>query len=199
MSATHIATQLAVGLGAAAAVVWAFREANADRDRIPLSHGVGLGAVGTGLLVVALSIPLLYGVFAAELIPKGSPLAFIAFLGSFAVANVAAMFAAIIRYNRRHAAGWLTLEGEGRLHVQAGDVDESVALEPGSVRVFPVAGKPQHLQFHLPLAGGRTLLLLAMVPIKDLSMAEQEKLAEPQGLLLASGRHFVDAVRPYLA
>lgn len=198
MTVPQIATQAALVLAAAVCVAWAFVEARRDPERIPLTRGVSLASVVVALLVLVPTVPVLYVILRYELIPRGSPLAFTVFLGATATATIAAMIAVITIHTRRVAAGWLVIEGRDRFRVVAPGVDETVTLGPGVIRAFPVEGKPEYLQFQIISRGG-TLLLLALVAMKDHSLAEQDRAVAPAGLVLASSRRFCDLVRPHVA
>ncbi len=194
---THLALQVVLAVFAVGAILFAWFESRRDGTRIPLSRGMTLGIILVGLVPIAASVPLLYWVFSSELIPKDSPVAFGAFMVSYAVGTVALTIAAIVRHGRRHAAGWLTVLEDGALHVVTDGLDEKIVLAPGDVRAFYVNGKPQFLQFQIPCSRG-ALLLLGMVPVRDLSMAEEGRVVEPQGLVLGSTRAFLNAVRAYV-
>lgn len=189
---------LGCGLGLAGlSVAWA--RAQLRRDG-PHRHALISGPYGGGTLwVVVIAIialvPLLYVVFAFELVPKGAPWLFTLTLGWVCVAWIAAIFAGVAMQVRRNAAAWLTLVGEDQLCLEQHGTTTTVKLQAGGARLFFVAGGPQYVQF-LVSDDSHKITFWGQVGLRGLRDVTEGAPVQAQGLMLAGS---AEPLRKWLA
>jgi hypothetical protein len=197
-SVIHIVVQIVGGAFAVASVVWAIAEHRRYGDRVPLVKPLDLRALGIGLGWMLLLVPILYVIFAFELIPKGSPVLFAAMLGWVSVASIAGLMAVLARLQGRFALGWLTFVDEQTLRLEADGLDETVVLRPGAVRAYLCESAQQSLRFDIA-HGDRTLHLMVMVPITEFGLAKEGVMVEACGPTLGfANKRFCRLVRPFV-
>lgn len=202
MNASQLLT-LVVGLCAAAASVWwavveVRRDARARRFVLmcgPLSLGLFL----TAFVPIVALIPVLYGIFSQELVPKGSPGLFAAMLAWVSVTTIASMIALITLRGRREALGWITLLTDDTLRVDAEGSALTLTLRPRSVRIYFLASSPQYAL--LSLRDGETeVRVWGMLPLRDFHLVTEGHLVAAQGLMVGGSlRPLCAWLTPYVA
>jgi hypothetical protein len=189
---------LGVGLGLAGlSVAWArvqLRRDGAHRHAL-ISGPYGGGTVWVVVIAIAALVPLLYVVFAFELVPKGAPGLFALTLGWVCVAWIAAIFAGVAIQVRRNAAAWLTRVGDDRLCLEQQGITTTVKLQAGGARLFFVAGGPQYVQF-LVSDDTHKITFWGMVGLRGLRDVTEGAPVQAQGLMLAGS---AEPLRKWLA
>jgi hypothetical protein len=202
MTASQALTLL-IGLALATlAVCWAVLEIRRDRQlpRFALISGpYGGGTFWVVIPAVVLTVVVVYLVFRFELVPKGSPGIFTLTLGWISVALIAAIFAGVSIQVRRNALGWITLIGKDTLQIEADGVTNALTLRPGAVKLYPVHGNEQFVQFVIT-DGDHVAAVWGMVGIRGLKDLTEDYPMNPHGLMLAGSAERLRVwLKPYIA
>ncbi|HWA72432.1 MAG TPA: hypothetical protein VG937_08865 [Polyangiaceae bacterium] len=193
---------LVVGLMVAAlSVGWARAESKRDGpSRYALISGpYGGGTLWVVLIAVAALVPLLYLLFAFELVPKGAPGLFTLTLGWICAAWVAAIFAGVAIQVRRNAVAWLTVVGDDQLCLEQQGTTTTVKLQAGGARLFFIAGGPQYVQF-LVSDEAHKLTFWGQIGLRGFQDVTEGAPVQAQGLMLAgSAERLRKWLAPYIA
>src|SRR5688572_19767933 len=156
MEPKHVITQV-VGTAVAVLLVrWGWKEFRRDwhdHRRLPLVTGPYMGgrtALVT-LAAIAALVPILFGVFYFELVPKHNGAAFAAMLAWVSIGLVFVLLGATTRQARLSAKGWITLVGDGAVRIDADGASVTLNLRPGSasLRFVDSGAGPQYVQLDL--------------------------------------------------
>jgi hypothetical protein len=186
---------------AAASVAWARTELKRDKEsrRFALISGpFGGGTFWVVIPAVLLLVPLLYVVFAFELVPKGSPALFAFTLGWLAVALIATIIAGVAVQVRRNALGWITLVGDDTLQVEADGKSATLRLQAGDVRLFFISPEGRYVQIVIETDAAR-LKVWGMISLKGIKDVTEGGFVAAEGLMLAGAfEPFRKWLSPYI-
>jgi hypothetical protein len=192
MEPKHIITQL-VGAAATLPIVrWGWKEFRrdwAEERRLPLVTGPYLGGrtVLLALGAIAAVVPVIIAIIAFQLIPKDSPILFVAMLVWLSLDFVFGILALASIQSRRSAKGWIYVIGDDCLRIDAEGASVSLKLRRGTARLRSVhyGRNPQYVQLDLD-DGVTRAHVWGMVGLRELKMVGPEPRARPQGLMVAT-------------
>lgn len=197
MQLHHLLTQVVLFSAMAASLWWVVSANRRDPDRFPLVAPLDPRFLVLIVPWFLLVVGSLWVISAQGLVPKGSTLLFATALGALVIAAVAALMAALVHMQHRLAAGWIIRVDDQTLRLQLDDLDDTILLKPGSV-VARLTTKNQWLRFDIS-HGHRTLQLLVMAPLSELTLAAPGDVVEFIGAPLGgSSRRFCRWMRPWV-
>jgi hypothetical protein len=188
----HVITQLVGAATAVPIVRWGWKEFRrdwAEERRLPLVTGPYLGGrtVLLALGAVAAVVAIVMAIIELQLIPKDSPVLFVAMLVWLSLAFVFGLLGAASIQSRRSAKGWIYVVGDDSLRIDTDGASATLKLRPGTARLRSVhhGRNPQYVQLDLD-DGVTRAQVWGMVGIRELKMVGPEARARPQGLMVAT-------------
>ncbi|WP_257462081.1 hypothetical protein [Archangium lipolyticum] len=201
MEPRHLVTQV-LGVSVMALTGWwAVVESRRDWKlrRIPLLRGPMSARVLLVVLAMVALVPVVaVSIFSQELVPRDSPLWFVATLGWLSISVVLGLIALITRQLRSGAEGWLTVQGDETLLLDVDGTTSTFVLGVGAVRAYFIDGAPQYVQFVLT-DGENVAFFRGAVGIRDMKLVTQGRVVPAQGLMIGSSmKPLLGWLRPFM-
>ena len=146
-------------------------------------------------------VPIIIAIIEFQLIPKDSPVLFVAMSVWLSLDFVFGILAVGSIQSRRAAKGWIYVVGDDGLRIDTEGASASLKLRPGTARLRSVhhGRNPQYVQLDLD-DGVTRAQVWGMVGLRELKMVGPEARARPQGLMVATSMSpLCRWLAPYLA